>query len=101
MVIPNNPPAHCRGPPFLFSYLWLAGHSTSDFSFLRVIILTLQIELILGAVQQEQTALIHEDSEALEQAAHRNCGCPIHGNVEGQTRWGFGQRGLVEGVPVH
>ncbi|GAB0186503.1 hypothetical protein GRJ2_001115600 [Grus japonensis] len=31
----------------------------------------------------------------------RSCGCPIPGSVQGQVGWGFGQRGLVEGVPAH
>ena len=32
----------------------------------------------------------------------RGCGYPwLPGSVEGQVGWGFGQRGLVEGVPAH
>ncbi|KAK4815951.1 LOW QUALITY PROTEIN: hypothetical protein QYF61_010445 [Mycteria americana] len=34
---------------------------------------------------------------ALEQVAHRSCGCPIPGNVQGQVGWGFEQPGLAEG----
>ena len=39
--------------------------------------------------------------EALAQAAQRSCGCPIPGGVQGQAGWGFGQPGLVGGVPAH
>ena len=30
----------------------------------------------------------------LEQAAHRSCGCPVSGGVQGQVGWGPGQPGL-------
>ena len=33
----------------------------------------------------------------LKQAAHRSCGCPIPGGVQGQVGWGPGQPGLVNG----
>ena len=33
----------------------------------------------------------------LERAAQRGCGCPIPGGVQGQTGWGPGQPGLVNG----
>jgi len=33
--------------------------------------------------------------EVLEQAAHRGCGCPILGGVQGQVGWGPGQSVLV------
>ncbi|GAB0183236.1 mitochondrial enolase superfamily member 1 [Grus japonensis] len=42
-----------------------------------------------------------EGGETLEQVAQRGCGCPLPGNVQGQVGWGFGQCGLVEGVPAH
>ena len=43
-----------------------------------------------------------EGAEALAQGAQRSCGCPwLPGSVEGQVGWGFGQAGLVEGVPAH
>ena len=38
--------------------------------------------------------------EALAQVAQRSCGCPLPGRVQGQVGWGFGQPGLVEGVPA-
>ena len=44
---------------------------------------------------------LKEGGEALEQAAQRGYGCPIPGSVQGQGGWGFGQAGLVEGVPAH
>ena len=31
----------------------------------------------------------------LEEAAHRGCGCPIPGGVQGQVGWGPGQPALV------
>jgi len=36
----------------------------------------------------------------LEHVAQRSCGCPIPGGVQGQAGWGFGQPGLVGGVPA-
>ena len=42
-----------------------------------------------------------EGGEALEQVAQRGCGGPLPGSVQGQVGWGFGQPGLVEGVPAH
>ncbi|GAB0203512.1 hypothetical protein GRJ2_002816800 [Grus japonensis] len=42
-----------------------------------------------------------EGGETLEQVAQRSCGGPIPGSVQGQVGWGFGQSGLVEGVPAH
>jgi len=41
-----------------------------------------------------------KDGEALAQAAQRSCGRPIPGGVQGQAGWGFGQPGLVGGVPA-
>ena len=38
-----------------------------------------------------------EGGEALEQVSQRSCGCPL----PGQVGWGFGQPGLVEGVPAY
>ena len=32
----------------------------------------------------------------LEQAAQRDCGCPIPGGVQGQVGWDSGQPGLVQ-----
>ena len=29
-----------------------------------------------------------ENGEVLEQAAHRGCGCPVPGGVQGQVGWG-------------
>ncbi|GAB0188666.1 hypothetical protein GRJ2_001331900 [Grus japonensis] len=49
----------------------------------------------------KEEILYCEGGEALEQVAQRSCGCPMPGNVQGQVGWGFGQRGLVEGVPAH
>jgi len=34
----------------------------------------------------------------LAQAAHRGCGCPIPGGVQGRVGWGSGQPGLVLNV---
>jgi len=31
----------------------------------------------------------------------QSCGCPIPGGVQDQVGWGFGQPGLVGGVPAH
>jgi len=36
----------------------------------------------------------------LEQAAQRDRGCPIPGDVQGQAGWGPGQPGLVLGMEV-
>ena len=41
-----------------------------------------------------------EGGEALAQVAQRSCGCPLPGRVQGQVGRGFGQPGLVEGVPA-
>ena len=41
------------------------------------------------------------NGETLAQAAQRSCGCPLPGRVQGQVGRGFGQPGLVEGVPAH
>ncbi|GAB0188844.1 hypothetical protein GRJ2_001349700 [Grus japonensis] len=35
-----------------------------------------------------------------DQVAQRSCGYPIPGSVQGRVGWGFGQPGLVEGVPA-
>ena len=29
-----------------------------------------------------------------------SCGCPLHGQIPGQTGWGFDQPGLVGGIPA-
>ena len=42
--------------------------------------------------------LYRASGEVLEQAAHRGCGCPIPGGVQGQVGWGPGQPGLVLNV---
>lgn len=39
--------------------------------------------------------------QALEQVAHRSCGCPIPGNAQDQAGYGLQQPGLVDGVPWH
>jgi len=36
----------------------------------------------------------------LEQTAHRGCGCPVPGGVQGQVGWGPGQRDLALNVEV-
>ena len=41
-----------------------------------------------------------EGGEALAQVAQRSCGCPLPARVQGQVGRGFGQPGLVEGVPA-
>ena len=41
-----------------------------------------------------------EGGKALAQVAQRSCGCPLPGRVQGQAGRGFGQPGLVEGVPA-
>jgi len=45
--------------------------------------------------------LYYKGGEALEQAAQRNCGCPIIGSVQAQVARDFEQPGLVEAVPAH
>ena len=45
--------------------------------------------------------LYYECGEALAQAAHRSCGCPLPGSVQGQVGQSSEQHGLVEGVPAH
>ena len=39
--------------------------------------------------------------ETLAQVSQSSCGCPLPGSVQGQVGRGFGQPGLVEGVPAH
>ena len=41
-----------------------------------------------------------ESGEALEQAAQRSCMCSIHGSVQAQVGWDFGQPNLMGGVPA-
>ena len=41
-----------------------------------------------------------ENGEVLEQAAHRGCGCPVPGGIQGQAGWGPGQPGLVLDMEV-
>ena len=53
-------------------------------------------------MRSEEEILPCEGGEALAQVAQRSCGCPwLPGSVQGQVGWGFGQPGLVEGVPAH
>ena len=40
-------------------------------------------------------------ARTLAQAAQSSCGCPIPGSAQGQAGRGWGQPGLVEGVPAH
>ena len=35
------------------------------------------------------------------QVAHRSCGCPIPGDIQGQVGWGPGQLELVGGSPAY
>ena len=44
--------------------------------------------------------LYQESGEVLERAAHRSCGCPVPGGVQGQVGWGPGQPGLVLDMEV-
>jgi len=41
-----------------------------------------------------------EGGKTLEQIAWRGCECPLHGSIQGQAGWGFGQPGLVGSVPA-
>ena len=52
-------------------------------------------------MRSKEEILPCEGDEALAQVAQRSCGCPLPGRVQGQVGWGFGQPGLVEGVPAH
>ena len=47
-----------------------------------------------------QKQVIYYDGEMLEQAAQRDCGCPIPGGVQGKVAWSYGQPGLVLNVEV-
>jgi len=42
-----------------------------------------------------------DGGEALAQVAHRSCGCPLPGSVQGQVGRGFERPALMEGVPAH
>ena len=42
-----------------------------------------------------------QGGEALKQAAQRSCGCPIHGDIQGQVGCGVGKPELVESLPAH
>ena len=42
-----------------------------------------------------------QTGETLEQVAHRGCGCPLHGSIQGQAGWDFGQPGPVVRSPAH
>lgn len=42
-----------------------------------------------------------ESAEALEKVAHRNCGYPIPGNIQGQAGWGFQLLNRAEYVSAH
>ena len=44
--------------------------------------------------------LHRESGKVLEQAAQRDCGCPIPGGLKDQVRWGPGQPGLVPDLEV-
>ena len=44
--------------------------------------------------------LYRASGEVLAQAAHRGCGCPVPGGVQGWAGWGPGQPGLVIHVEV-
>ena len=59
------------------------------------------LHLFLSPAFIQEEILHCEGGEALEQAAQRDCGCPLPGSVQGQVGWGFEQSGLVEGVPAH
>jgi len=45
--------------------------------------------------------LYSEGSEAVAQAAQRNCGCPTPGDIQGSIGWGLGHPDLVGGSPAH
>ena len=49
----------------------------------------------------KEEILYDEGGETLEQVAHRSCGCPIPGSVQGQVGWGFEQPDLMKDVPAH
>ncbi|GAB0204204.1 hypothetical protein GRJ2_002886000 [Grus japonensis] len=59
------------------------------------------LKLKEGRFRYLEEILHYEGDEPLEQVAQRGCGSPIPGSVQGQVGWGFGQPGLVEGVPAH
>ena len=42
-----------------------------------------------------------EGGEALAQTVQGSCGCPVPGHVQGQAGWGFGQPGLLGGIPAY
>ena len=44
--------------------------------------------------------LYYESGEVMEQDAHRGCGCPVPGGVQGQVGWIPGQPSLVLNVEV-
>lgn len=41
-----------------------------------------------------------EGGETLEQVAHKSCGCPILGSVQGQAGQGF-EQDFEQDVPAH
>ena len=56
--------------------------------------------MVLNQKRVDLEILPREGSEALAQAARSSCGCPIPGSVPGQAGRGWGQPGLVGGVPM-
>ena len=53
-----------------------------------------------GGSGYQGEVLYYESGEVLEQAAQRDCGCPVPGGVQGQVGWGPGQPGLVLDMEV-
>jgi len=49
-------------------------------------------------IRYKEEILYYDGGEALEQVAHRSCGCPLPRCIQGEFGWGFEQSGLVEGV---
>ena len=48
----------------------------------------------------QKQVIYYDSGEMLEQAAQRDCGCPIPRGVQGQVGWGPGQPGLVLDMEV-
>lgn len=49
----------------------------------------------------EKEVFYSEGGEDLAQLAHRSCGCPTFGSIQGEVGWGLELPGLLEGVPAH